>query len=132
MNLLPPGGETCSGRCCDSVNCPLASQRDAEGDEPANTRPTAVGGWAVGIVASGAARFRACRFALATLRRSQHQSARCVQYQIQRHFRVGQLNGTDNFLAVVDINIAYQRKSQQTHRLLPINEQNDARVSFTF
>src|SRR6267142_2052195 len=53
------------GKCYNSLNCPLASQRDATGNEPENTRPMAAGGPVVGTIELGATRFRACRFALA-------------------------------------------------------------------
>src|SRR5437667_151136 len=41
------------------------------------------------------------------------------------------MNGADHLLAVVDVDVTEQRKAQQTHRLLPVDEQNHARFPFT-
>src|ERR1700675_3255526 len=41
------------------------------------------------------------------------------------------MNGVNYFLAVVDVDVTKQRKAQQTHRLLPVYEQNHARFPFT-
>src|ERR1700732_782149 len=41
------------------------------------------------------------------------------------------MNGVNYFLAVVDVDVTKQRKAQQTHRLLPVDEQNHARFPFT-
>src|ERR1700682_3594284 len=60
--------------------------------------------------------------------RSQDKTARRVQYQVERYFRIGQVNGAQNFLAIVDVDVAEQRETQQTHRLLSMHEQDDTRL----
>src|ERR1700736_5207627 len=41
------------------------------------------------------------------------------------------MNGADHLLAVVDVDVTEQRKAQQTHRLLPVDEQDHAGFPFS-
>ena len=64
------------------------------------------------------------------LGRGQNQTARCVQHQIQRNFRIGQMNCAEYFFTIVNVDVAEHWKPEQAHRLLPMHEQNDARFPF--
>ena len=60
----------------------------------------------------------------------QHQPSRCVQDQIDRDLWVGQLDGTDDFLGVIDIDIAKDRKPQKAHRFLTMDEHDHPGLAF--
>ena len=60
------------------------------------------------------------------LRRRQDQPAWSVEDEVDRHFGIGHHAGADHVLGVVDVDVAHKRKSEQAHRLLPVDEQDDA------
>ena len=66
---------------------------------------------------------------LRDLERRQDQAARRVENHVERHIVVRHLDGAQNILRVVDVDIAGQGKTEESHRLLPVDEQNDPRIS---
>src|ERR1700730_3657738 len=66
------------------------------------------------------------------LQRGQHHSARSVQSNIHWDTRIGEAEGAQHFLRVVHVYVAKHRKAQEAHRLLPMHEQDDARLSLPF
>src|ERR1700676_1622953 len=65
------------------------------------------------------------------LQRRQHQAARCMQDYINWHLRIGHADGTQNLLGVIDIDIAKDRETQQSHGLLPMDPPDDSRIALT-
>ena len=63
------------------------------------------------------------------LRRRQDQPSRSVEHEVQRHLGIRHHAGADDVLGIVDVDVAHQRESEQAHRLLPVNEQDDARLA---
>ena len=59
----------------------------------------------------------------------QHKAARSVQHDVERHFVVGHLDRAQDFLRVIDIDVAHQGETQQVHGLLPMDQQDDATVA---
>src|ERR1700730_5608885 len=66
------------------------------------------------------------------LQGGQYQSARSVQNNIDWDNRIGEAEGAQHFLSVVHVNVAKHRKTQEAHRLLPMHEQDDARLALPF
>ena len=62
---------------------------------------------------------------LRDLKRRQHEAARRVQNHVERHVVVRHLDGAQNVLRVVDVDVAGQRKTKEPHRLLSVHQQND-------
>lgn len=62
---------------------------------------------------------------LRDLKRSQHEAARRVQNHVERHVVVRHLDGAQNVLRVIDVDIAGQWKTEKPHRLLSVHQQND-------
>jgi hypothetical protein len=44
---------------------------------------------------------------------------------------IGYVNGAEDLLGVIDIDIANKRETQESHRLLPVYEQNYPRIPLT-
>src|SRR5258708_18001919 len=55
------------------------------------------------------------------LKRGKHQAAGSMDNQVDRHSSIGQADGAENLLGVVDIDVANDRKSKQAHGLLTMN-----------
>ncbi len=54
----------------------------------------------------------------------QHQATRGVEHQIQRHFRLREMNGAEDFFAVVNVYVPKDRKTQETHCFLAMHKQD--------
>ena len=63
--------------------------------------------------------------------RGQDKPARRVQDQIERYFRISQMNGAQNFLAIVDVDVTEDRETQKTHGFLSVHEKDDTRLAFS-
>ena len=55
-----------------------------------------------------------------------HKAARRMQHDVERHLVVGHLDCAQYFFGVVDVDVAHQGKAQQVHRLLSMDQQDDA------
>jgi hypothetical protein len=83
-------------------------------------------------------RYECCDFTLvfvygaSDLQGGDDQSARRVQHDIKWDSRVCEVNGSQQFFRVVDVYIPKHRKPENAHRLLPVNQQDDARSSLAF
>ena len=66
------------------------------------------------------------------LRGGQDQPAGSVQHDIDGDGGVGEMNRTQHFFRVVHIDVAINRESEKTHRLLPVDEQDDTRLPLAF
>jgi hypothetical protein len=69
---------------------------------------------------------------LRDLQRRKHQPARRMEDEVKRHVVVRHLDGAENVFGIIDVDVAHYRKAEQPHRLLPVHEQDHARVSLTF
>jgi len=49
-------------------------------------------------------------------------------HQVYGNFRISQMDGAQNFFAVVDIDVTEYRKSEQAHRFLPVYEKHDTLI----
>lgn len=63
------------------------------------------------------------------LERGQDQSARGMQYDVDRHLRIGQLAGAQDILGIVNVDIPHDRKAEHVHRLLPVDQEDNARAA---
>jgi hypothetical protein len=59
----------------------------------------------------------------------QHEPARRVDDQVDRVVGVGQLDGAEDLLRVVDVDVAHERKAEEAHGLLAMHERDDARAA---
>jgi len=53
-----------------------------------------------------------------------------VKDEVDRHVGVRQLHGAHHRLGIVDVDVPHDREAEKIHRLLPVHEQDDARLSF--
>ena len=54
-----------------------------------------------------------------------------MQHDVERHRRIGEVNGPQDFLGIVHVDVGEDREAEDAHRLLAVYEQNDPRVSLT-
>ena len=62
----------------------------------------------------------------------EHEPARRVQDDVERHVVVRHLDCAQNILGVVDVDVAHEREAQQPHGLLPVHQQDHARAPLGF
>ena len=58
----------------------------------------------------------------------QHQPTGGVEHDVAGHLRVGQVDGPDHLLGVVDVDVAEKGKPQKAHGLLPVHEEDHPRA----
>src|SRR2546425_1581136 len=61
--------------------------------------------------------------------RGEDQPSRGVQNDVNRHILVGQLNGAEDGLRVLDVDVANQGKSQQAQSLLAMDQRDDTALA---
>ena len=61
-----------------------------------------------------------------------HHAAGGVQHDVQRHIRIGQLDGAQHLFGIVHVDIPHHRKAEETHGFLTVNQQDDARIALFF
>jgi hypothetical protein len=66
---------------------------------------------------------------LRDLERRQNQPARGVKNHVERHLVVRHLDGAQDFLGVIDVDVARERESQEPHDLLPVHEEYHPGIS---
>jgi len=66
------------------------------------------------------------------LQRGQHKSPRGVQNDVDWDSWIGKVDGSQHFLRVAYVYVAKHGKSQDAHHLLPVHEQDDARITLAF
>ncbi len=60
------------------------------------------------------------------LQSRQHQSAGSMQHDVHGDGRIGEVDGAENFLGVVHVNVAKYGEAEKAHHLLPVHQQDDA------
>jgi flagellar biosynthesis chaperone FliJ len=58
------------------------------------------------------------------LLRRQRETARRVEDDVDRHVVCGEPQRAQELLAVLDVDVAQQRKAEDAHRLLPVDERD--------
>ena len=58
----------------------------------------------------------------------QHEPARGMEHDVERHVAVGHLDRPQHRLGIVDVDVAHHRKAQKPHRLLAVDEEDHPRV----
>src|SRR5581483_1319519 len=58
----------------------------------------------------------------------QHEPAGGMQDEVDRHRRVGELDGPQHLFGILDVDVPGDGKPKDAHRLLPVDEANGAAV----
>src|SRR5580704_9732386 len=66
------------------------------------------------------------------LERGEHQTSRRVKDYVDRHIAIRQANSTQDLFGIVNVDVADNRKPQETHGLLAMDHRDHARVPLSF
>ena len=69
---------------------------------------------------------------LGDLQRSEHQPAGSMKDNIERHFPISHVNGADDLLRIVDIDVAKDREAQEIHGFLAMHQKDHPRAAVAF